>query len=331
MNILITGGAGYIGSHMVKYAQSLGHKITIIDNFSTGHHWSISDCEIIDVDILDSNNLKSSLANRSFDGVIHFAAKSLVGESINNPIKYYKNNIAGTLNIIDLMHSNNIKNLIFSSSAAIFGEPISDIIDENHPKKPINPYGISKLYVENILKEFSEYHDLNIICFRYFNAAGADSSAKIGEAHSPETHLIPNILIGLLNNNSKINVNGNDYDTYDGTCIRDYVHVNDLASAHLIGLELCFNSTKKNMFSEYNLGSGRGFSILEIIEACKKITNKKIKYEFSDRRLGDPAILVANNNKAIKHLDWKPRHSSVEEIISTAWEWHKNYFNMKKN
>ena len=237
MKLLIPGGAGYIGSHMVRYAQEHGHEVVVLDDFSTGHEWAIKDCEILRVDLLDQDKLAQLLKGRSFDGVIHFAAKSLVGESVQKPDLYYRNNVVGTLNLINEMINNDIHNLVFSSTAAIFGNPITGKIAEDHPKNPINPYGQSKLMVENMLRDICAVHDINATCFRYFNAAGADPSGSIGEAHDPETHLIPNILKSMISGGSVLKVFGNDYETRDGTCVRDYVHVTDLAQAHLLGLE----------------------------------------------------------------------------------------------
>ena len=321
MKLLITGGAGYIGSHTVRYAQNLGHEVVVIDNFSTGHQWALNDCEVLDVDLVDRDNLDKKLKRRQFDGVIHFAAKSLVSESCNKPNMYFNNNIAGTINLLDLMLMNDIKNIVFSSSAAIFGSPQTNKIDENHPKNPINPYGQSKLMVEKILEEICKAHDLNACCLRYFNAAGADSSEEIGEAHDPETHLIPNVLKSLLSDDELL-IHGNDYNTRDGTCIRDYIHVNDLAKAHLLAMK--YNNESKG-FSAFNLGNGEGFSVLDIIKYSSSITGKKLNYKFAPRRIGDPPTLVANNMLAKKKLKWEPNNSSLHEIILSAWKWHLKY------
>ena len=263
MKLLITGGAGYIGSHMVKYAQELNHEVVVLDDYSTGHKWAVKDCEIICVNLLNQNKLSRLLKGHSFDGVIHFAAKSLVNESVNYPEAYYRNNIVGTLNLVNEMLKNDINDLVFSSTAAIFGNPISAKIDEAHPKNPINPYGQSKLMTEKMLRDISLARDFNVTCLRYFNAAGAHESGEIGEAHNPETHLIPNILRSAISNENKLRVFGTDYPTTDGTCVRDYVHVTDLAQAHLLGL----THMKENKgFSAINLGNGDGFSVLEIID-----------------------------------------------------------------
>ncbi len=319
MKLLITGGAGYIGSHMVRFAQNLNHDVTVLDNFSTGNRWAIKNCEILEVDLLDKEALSKELSNKSFDGVIHFAAKSLVGESIEKPELYYETNVVGTLNLVQQMLNNNVNNLVFSSSAAIFGDPIMEKVSESHPKNPINPYGMSKLLAESMLEDFSKYNKLNIACLRYFNAAGADLSAEIGEAHNPETHLIPNILISALENKDDLKIFGNNYDTPDGTCIRDYIHVLDLSKAHLLALD--FLETNKG-FSAFNLGNGDGFSVIEVIKECEKVLNKKINYRFSKPRMGDPPLLVADSESAKNKLLWEKNFSSLEKIIETAAKWH---------
>jgi UDP-glucose 4-epimerase len=319
MKLLIPGGAGYIGSHMVRYAQEHGHEVVVLDDFSTGHEWAIKDCEILRVDLLDQDKLAQLLKGRSFDGVIHFAAKSLVGESVQKPDLYYRNNVVGTLNLINEMINNDIHNLVFSSTAAIFGNPITEKIAEDHPKNPINPYGQSKLMVENMLRDICAVHDINATCFRYFNAAGADPSGSIGEAHDPETHLIPNILKSTISGGSVLKVFGNDYETRDGTCVRDYVHVTDLAQAHLLGLE---HMKHNRGFSAFNLGNGSGFSVLEVIESCERVVSNKIPYDIALPRGGDPARLVADSAAAIREIDWKPNFEKIDDIVASAWRWH---------
>lgn len=319
MNLLISGGAGYIGSHFVKYAQSFDHEVTVLDNFSTGHHWSIANCEILEVDLLDKEKLAVLLKNRHFDGVIHFAGKSLVGESFCRPDFYYENNFTGTANLVAEMFKNDIDNLVFSSSAAIFGMPSSDRISENHIKKPINPYGKSKLMVEEMLIDICNSYDFNATCFRYFNAAGAHVSGSIGEAHNPETHLIPIILKSIIHKKDGLKIFGNDYETKDGTCIRDYVHVTDLAQAHLAAFD---HMQQSKGFSAFNLGNGNGFSVLDIIDSCSKITNTSIDYKFADRREGDPPMLVADSSKAKNLLSWNIKFSELDDIILSAYQWH---------
>ena len=319
MKLLIPGGAGYIGSHMVKYAQKHGHEVVVLDDFSTGHEWAVKDCEVLRVNLLDQDKLAQSLKGRYFDGVIHFAAKSLVGESVKKPDLYYRNNLVGTLNLVNEMLENGIKNLVFSSTAAIFGNPVADKIDEDHPKTPINPYGQSKLMVENMLRDICSAYDFNATCFRYFNAAGAYESGEIGEAHDPETHLIPNILKSALSGSNELKVFSDDYGTHDGTCVRDYVHVTDLAQAHLLGL--AYMKEDKG-FSAFNLGNGNGFSVLDVIKSCERVLGNPIRYKMDLRRLGDPAVLVADSLKATHNLGWKPEFSDLDEIIKSAWHWH---------
>jgi UDP-glucose 4-epimerase len=322
MKLLIPGGAGYIGSHMVMYAQEHGHEVVVLDDFSTGHEWAVKGCEVLRVNLLDQDKLSQLLKGRYFDGVIHFAAKSLVGESVKKPDLYYRNNVVGTLNLVNEMLNNDINNLVFSSTAAIFGNPVTEKIAEDHPKNPINPYGKSKLMVENMLKDICSANDFNATCLRYFNAAGAHESGEIGEAHDPETHLIPNVLKAALANESNLKVFGDDYSTPDGTCVRDYVHVTDLAQAHLLGLEYMQNN--KGFFA-FNLGNGDGFSVLEVIKGCEKVADTKIQFQIDGRREGDPASLVANSRNAKELLDWDVQFGCLDKIVSTALEWHKTH------
>jgi len=321
MKLLIPGGAGYIGSHMMRYAQEHGHEVVVLDDFSTGHEWAVKDCEVLRVNLLDQDKLSQLLKGRSFDGVIHFAAKSLVGESVKKPDLYYRNNVVGTLNLVSEMLKNDVNNLVFSSTAAIFGNPVTDKIAEDHPKNPINPYGQSKLMVENMLQDICSANDFNATCLRYFNAAGAHDSGDIGEAHNPETHLIPNILQSALLKKSKLKVFGSDYSTADGTCIRDYVHVNDLAQAHLLALQ--YGIDNNDGFSAYNLGNGNGFSVFDVIQCSEYVVGKKVEYEILERRHGDPSSLVANSSIARENLSWNPLYGSLENIILSAWNWHK--------
>ena len=324
MKLLIPGGAGYIGSHMVRYAQEHGHEVVVLDDFSTGHEWAIKDCEILKVNLLDQDKLAQLLKGRSFDGVIHFAAKSLVGESVQKPDLYYRNNVVGTLNLVNEMINNDIHNLVFSSTAAIFGNPVTEKIAEDHPKNPINPYGQSKLMVENMLRDICAVHDINATCFRYFNAAGANPSGSIGEAHDPETHLIPNILKSTISGGSVLKVFGNDYETRDGTCVRDYVHVTDLAQAHLLGLE---HMKHNRGFSAFNLGNGSGFSVLDIIESCERVVKNTIAYDMEPPRAGDPPRLVSDSSAAIREINWAPKFSDIDTLIESAWTWHKSWNN----
>lgn len=321
MKILIPGGAGYIGSHMVRYAQEYDHEVVVLDDFSTGHEWALRDCEILRANLLDQDKLSQLLRGRHFDGVIHFAAKSLVGESVKQPDLYYRNNVVGTLNLVKEMLNNDIHNLVFSSTAAIFGNPLTEKIAVDHPKNPINPYGQSKLMIETMLQDICSANDFNATCLRYFNAAGAHKLGDIGEAHDPETHLIPNVLNAALSNDSKLKVFGNHYPTQDGTCVRDYVHVTDLAQAHLLALK---RMKDHKGFSAFNLGNGNGFSILDVIDCCKRITKIEIPYEIDIPRPGDPAKLVAESSIAFKELGWRPEFETLEKIVATAWQWHKS-------
>jgi len=325
MKLLIPGGAGYIGSHMVRYAQQYGHEVVVLDDFSTGHKWAVKDCEILQVNLIDQDKLSQLLKGRHFDGVIHFAGKSLVGESINNPEIYYRNNVVGTMNLVKEMLKNDNYNFIFSSSASIFGNPVTEKISEDHPKNPINPYGQSKFIVENILQDYCTAYGMNAICFRYFNAAGADISGEIGESHDPETHLIPSILKSVISKKNELKIFGDDYPTPDGTCIRDYIHVSDLAHAHFLGLEKCI--TSRGHFDTYNLGNGNGFSIIDLINSVERVTQSCVNYEICERREGDPPILIANIEKAVNILSWKPVFTSIDSIIGSAMRWHQKINN----
>lgn len=329
MKLLITGGAGYIGSHTVKFAQEKNHEVTVLDNFSSGHEWSIKDCEVIRVDLLDTNNLSKNLKNKKFDGVIHFASKSLVGESVLDPKLYYENNVKGSINLFNQIINNEINNIVFSSSASIFGNPDVEKIPEHHNKNPINPYGKSKLMIENILQDYSKAYGLNVACLRYFNAAGADPFSLIGEAHYPETHLIPNIINSILFKKHDLKIFGNKHNTKDGTCVRDYIHVNDLAEAHLKSFEFLSESSG---FHTFNLGNGKGFSIIDIVRCCEKISKKNITYSISPPREGDPSTLICDNTKAIDLLKLEPKYHTIDSIIETAWRWHNteralNFYN----
>ncbi len=319
MKILITGGAGYIGSHMTKYLQNKNLEVTVLDNLSTGHLSSIEQCEFIEVDLRDSEELEKKLKNRKFDCVMHFAAKSIVSESKNNPLSYYENNISGSINLLKNVIRNDIESFIFSSSAAVYGQPKTASIKETHNKEPINTYGKTKLYVENLLNDISINKGLKVTSLRYFNAAGADESGEIGEDHFPETHLIPSIFNAYFNK-STFNIYGDTYDTADGTCIRDYVHVNDLADAH-------FKSFQKHQsqegFKAYNLGNEKGFSVMEIFLECQKVIGESIQYKVQKKRDGDPNILVANASLAKEQLMWNPQYSNIKDIINTAYLWHR--------
>ncbi len=324
--ILITGGAGYIGSHCALAFLKKGVKIAIFDNLSTGHIETIhelkkyGDIEFIKGDLKNQNEINSAITNYEIDSVIHFAAFSQVGESMTNPSKYYQNNVCGTINLLDSMIKNNVKKIVFSSTAATFGEPEYVPIDEAHPTNPINPYGQTKLMIEKIMDDYDRAYGLKSVRLRYFNVAGADSECRIGEWHEPETHLIPNILKSTFNTSKPFEMYGEDYDTKDGTCVRDYINVEDLAQAHLLALEYLNNGRKTNFF---NLGTTEGNSVKEIFSVCENITNKEIPVNIMPRRDGDPASLVADNSKAKSILGWEPKKSIIDSI-ETAYKWELN-------
>ncbi|MDH5523386.1 MAG: UDP-glucose 4-epimerase GalE [Desulfobulbaceae bacterium] len=320
-HILVCGGAGYIGSHMVKMLTGLGFQVTVFDNLSTGHTEAVGKAPLIKGDLLNPEDLSALFADNKFDAVMHFSARSLVGESMTNPAIYYRNNVVGSLNLLDAMREHGVNKFIFSSSAAIFGNPVQALINEEHPKAPINPYGETKLMVEHILRDYHAAYGLRSVSLRYFNAAGADPKGEIGESHNPETHLIPNVLRSLLKEGSELKVFGNQYPTKDSTCVRDYIHINDLCTAHLKALAYLENND--DAFG-INLGNGTGFSILEIIQAAKEVTGKPIPYTVAPARAGDPATLVADAKRAGEALGWRPEQTDIKEIIKNAWNWHLN-------
>lgn len=321
--ILVTGGAGYIGSHCAMTLLEKGYKVIIFDNCSTGHVETIESLgkygklKFIHCDLLNMNNVKSMFENFDIDAVIHFAAFSQVNESVSNPAKYYGNNVRGTLNLLDVMINNGVNKIVFSSTAAIYGEPVNVPIDETHPQNPINPYGKTKLMIEKIMDDYDKAYGLKSVRLRYFNVAGADSKARTGEWHAPETHLIPNILKSSFENNSGFKIYGADYDTKDGTCVRDYINIEDLTNAHILALNYLL---KGGLTDVFNLGTNEGNSVKEVFEICKKVTGKEIPVKTVNRRSGDPAVLIANNTKAQQVLNWKPVRT-LEDSIKSAWKW----------
>jgi len=319
-NILVVGGAGYIGSHVVRDLSENGYNTIIVDNLSEGHRESIGNNEFICADINDSSTLDQLFESHKIDAVMHFSAYAYVGESMENPEKYYKNNVSATINLLSLMIRHKIMKFIFSSSCATYGTPVYIPIDEDHPQNPINPYGATKLMIERILSDYSKAYSFNYITLRYFNASGAHPDCSIGESHRIETHLIPLVLKTLTKEKDAIHVFGSDYDTPDGTCIRDYIHVCDLASAHRNALELIFNGTESKCL---NLGTGKGISVKEIISICENVTGMKVPVIYSGKRPGDPSSLVASNEYAKKILYFNIKYD-IYEIIKTAWEWEKN-------
>ncbi|MEK5146093.1 UDP-glucose 4-epimerase GalE [Psychrobacillus sp. FSL K6-4615] len=319
--ILVVGGAGYIGSHFVE--ELINEKeVLVLDNLSTGHRNSVhKNARFIEGSLGDTQLLDIIFNNHRIEAVIHFAAFSLVGESVNNPIKYYENNVSSTLVLLESMVKHGINKIIFSSTAAIYGTPNIDLISEKTPSNPISPYGRSKLMIEWMLQDFAKSYDLQYVILRYFNAAGAHPSGRIGENHTPETHLIPLVLEHLLGSRDNIFVYGNDYPTVDGTCIRDYIHVSDLADAHLQSLNALLDYRVKNEI--FNLGTGLGYTVLEVINACENVTKQKASIIIEERREGDPAKLVAEAKKIEELLGWKPK-LSLNSIVETAWKWHSS-------
>lgn len=318
MSILVAGGAGYIGSHVCKMLNQRGFDIVVYDNLSHGYKEFAKWGEFIPGDISDEKLLENVFKHYNIEAVMHFCAYIEVGESVIDPQKYYINNVSNTLTLLKVMLKNNVNKFIFSSTAAVYGMPERIPIKEDDPKNPINPYGRSKWMVEQILEDYDKSYGLKSIRFRYFNAAGADEDAEIGEAHNPETHLIPLILDAALGVREDIKIFGTDYDTKDGTCIRDFIHVNDLADAHIKGLEYLLDGGETDYF---NLGSGEGYSVREVIETVKRVTKKDFKVVETEKRPGDPAYLIADSEKARSKLNWSPKYS-LEEIIKTALKWH---------
>lgn len=323
MAILVTGGCGYIGSHTVAELLDRGEEVIVVDNLQTGHKESMLGGKLYIGDIRDTLFLDKVFNENNIEAVIHFAANSLVGESMTNPHKYYHNNVYGTMCLLEVMQKHNVKKIVFSSTAAIYGEPENTPILETDKTEPTNTYGETKLAMEKMMKWFDEAYGIKYVSLRYFNACGAHESGNIGEDHNPETHLIPIILQVALGEREHISIFGNDYDTPDGTCVRDYIHVTDLADAHVLALE---KLRKIKESAIYNLGNGQGFSVKEVIEATRKATKHEIPAMLGDRRPGDPATLVASSDKARIELGWQPKYN-IEKIIEDAWRWHKNHIN----
>ena len=325
MAILVLGGAGYIGSHTALELVKAGNEVVIADNLVTGYRKAIPEgAKFYEGDLRDFDFLNKLFQQEKIDAVIHFAAYSLVGESVTNPLKYYDNNLYGTKVLLEAMVKNNVGKIVFSSTAATYGEPENIPILESDRTCPTNPYGETKLAMEKMFKWTAEAHGLRYVSLRYFNACGADESGTIGEAHNPESYLIPLILQVPNGKRETISIYGTDYDTPDGTCIRDYIHVTDLALAHILAVQYLNNGGESDIF---NLGNGVGYSVREVIETARKVTGHPIPATETSRRAGDPARLVASSEKAKSVLGWKPVHDSLEEIIASAWNWHKNHPN----
>lgn len=327
LHILVVGGAGYIGSHMVRYLLAQGCRVTVFDNLSTGHRDAIAGADFVEGDLADTGCLDRLFAENHFDAVMHFAGSIQVGESVLNPGLYYRNNVSNSLNLFDAMVGHGVRQLVFSSTAAIFGEPRYTPIDELHDKNPLNPYGRSKLMVEQILADYDHAHGIKNACLRYFNAAGAAPDGSLGERHEPETHLIPIALEAAQGRRTHLAVYGNDYDTPDGTCVRDYIHVHDLCSAHWLALM----SLRKNGASmALNLGNGNGFSVKEVIDTVAEVTGKVPVVKMVSRRDGDPARLIADSRLAKVNLGWSPVFPGLKDIISHAWRFAKNHWDSDK-
>jgi len=321
-SVLVVGGAGYIGAHMVKALLAAGHSVTTFDNLSAGHRSAVLGGRFVQGDLADEEALEQLFSSHPFDAVMHFAGSIQVGESVARPGLYYRNNVANTLNLLDAMVRHGVRHLVFSSTAAIFGEPSRIPIDEAHPKLPLNPYGRGKLMVEDILADYDRAHGLRSACLRYFNAAGADPEGRIGEQHSPETHLIPLALEVALGQRACLSIFGDDYDTPDGTCIRDYIHVDDLCQAHLRALVWLQDNDRS---LAVNLGNGQGFSVREVIDTVRRVTGHPVPVRICSRRPGDPARLIADSRQAQDQLGWVPDYPDLERIVAHAWQWAQNH------
>jgi UDP-glucose 4-epimerase len=319
MAILVCGGAGYIGSHTVSELLDKGEEVIVVDNLQKGHEQAVlEDAKLCIGDLRDETFLDGVFTKRPIEAVVHFAADSLVGESVEDPLKYYDNNVYGALCLLRTMVKHDVKKMVFSSTAATYGEVKNFPILEDDPTKPTNPYGETKLAIEKMLKWSEQAYGLKYVVLRYFNVAGAHMEGKLGEDHTPETHLIPIILQVALGKREHISIFGDDYDTHDGTCIRDYIHVTDLVDAHILAIE---KLRRDNTSGTYNLGNGNGFTVKEVIEAARKVTGHPIPAQIAPRRTGDPAKLVASSEKAMKELGWKPRYTTLEQMIESAWKW----------
>jgi UDP-glucose 4-epimerase len=323
VRILVTGGAGYIGSHAVRMLGEAGHDVTVYDNLGLGHRKAVGKARLVEGDLLDRAKLESTLREQKIEAVMHFAAFAAVGESVVNPAKYYQNNIIGSITLLEAMRAADVKRIVFSSTTATYGEPKTIPITEAEPQLPINPYGFSKVVVERALADYEHAYGFAYAALRYFNAAGASPSGEIGEDHTPESHLIPIVLQVALGQREKVTIFGTDYPTPDGTCIRDYIHIDDLADAHLKALNLLKSGSPLKL----NLGIGRGYSVKEVIDACRKVSGHKIPNDVGARRAGDPPELIANSTLAQKTLGWKPNYTDINTIVETAWRWHSSHPN----
>jgi UDP-glucose 4-epimerase len=317
-NILVTGGAGYIGSHCCKELANNGYNVTVLDTLENGYIENVKWGNLVEGDVGNRDLVCDCIKYYQIDAVIHFAGYAYVGESIEHPIKYYNNNIVNSINLLGCMKDLGVKYIVFSSSCATYGVPKYIPINEEHLQQPINPYGFSKYVIEQALRDYERAYDLRFVSLRYFNAAGADVEGAIGEKHQPETHLIPNVLEAAFDKRKHVNIFGIDYNTKDGTCVRDYIHVSDLASAHVLALNYLIKKGNSNVF---NLGTGIGYSVKEIIKAAEEVTGGEILFTEINRRAGDPGVLVASYEKALSQLNWSPKNSEIKNIISSAWQW----------
>ena len=323
MNIFVTGGAGYIGSHTVRLLLEAGHDVTVFDNLSEGHRAAVPEGRLVVGDLGDLDGLTAALKSKRFDAVMHFAAHCSVGESVENPEKYAINNVVNSVNLLRAMRVADVGRIVFSSSAATYGNPIENPITETHPQSPINPYGRTKLQFEEILADYARAYQMGAIALRYFNAAGAAPDGKLGEDHDPETHLVPIVLQVALGQREKVSIFGGDYDTPDGTCVRDYIHIYDLAQAHILALGALAPGEARG----YNLGNGQGYSVRQVIDVAERVVGKPIAHEDAPRRPGDPATLVASSDRIRADLGWTPQLPDLETIIETAWNWHREHPN----
>ena len=319
MKILVVGGAGYIGSHTVRRLNQQGHQVLVFDNLCTGHRQAVPTGQLIVGELAQVDDLSRVLRENEIEAVFHFAAFALVGESVTDPASYYQNNVAGTLNLLDAMRSSDVSQIVFSSTTATYGTPQQLPITEQEPQNPINPYGFSKLVIERVLDDYASAYGMAYAALRYFNAAGASPDGDLGEDHTPESHLIPILLQVALGQRENVTLFGEDYPTPDGTCIRDYIHVDDLADAHLLALDRLNPGTGLKL----NLGSGSGYSVKEILDMCRQVTGHAIPATIGPRRAGDPPELVADASRARDLLDWSPRYSDLRTIVETAWHWHR--------
>ncbi|MCA9264085.1 MAG: UDP-glucose 4-epimerase GalE [Planctomycetales bacterium] len=318
MRVLVTGGAGYVGSHALRILLNNGHDAVVVDNLAFGHQAAVPPDRLIVADLMERETIESIMRRHKIDAVMHFAAFAFVGESVTNPAKYYRNNVVGTLSLLDAMLATDVRKIVFSSTCATYGLPQTVPIPDDHPQAPINPYGFTKLVIEQALADYAHAYDWGYAALRYFNASGAADDGSLGADHTPETHLIPLALQVALGQRDHLKLFGTDYPTPDGTCIRDYIHVDDLATAHLAALE----RLEPGVAWKLNLGTGVGVSVREIIETCRAVTGHAIPTIETERRPGDPPELVANSQQAFRQLDWEPRYTDIRQTIESAWRWH---------